>query len=116
MSAISTGNKAEARAVQYVKERGYEVQVCNYRYKRGEADIIAIDRENSPHLLVFIEVKYRSSTKFGHPEEFIDYKKMELLRNLAEYYTYVKDWQKDIRFDAIAINKKDEVSHFKDII
>ena len=110
------GDKAESKAVSYLKKQGYDIQVCNYRYKKGEVDIIAIDTLHQPVLLVFIEVKYRKNDFYGNPEEFISVQKMNLLYDLSDHYTYQKKWDKDIRFDAISILGKGEVVHIKDIV
>ncbi len=110
------GDKAENKAVEYLKKEGYEIQVCNYRYKKGEVDIIAVDKLHKPALLVFIEVKYRKNNFYGNPEEFISVQKMNLLYDLAEHYTYEKKWEKDIRFDAISILGNGEIMHIKDIV
>ena len=110
------GDEAEKLAVSYLKDQGYDIQVCNYRYKKGEVDIVAIDKLHRPELLVFVEVKFRKNNYYGEPEEFISVQKMNLLYDLAEFYTYSKNWQKDIRFDAISVNGNNEITHIKDIV
>ena len=36
-----TGTKGEKAAVDYLRQRGFAIEACNYRYKRAEIDIIA---------------------------------------------------------------------------
>ena len=57
------GSEYEDIIVNYIKEKGYEILVTNYRCKQGEIDIVAKDGK----YLVFIEVKYRKSSKTGVP-------------------------------------------------
>ncbi|MCG8340011.1 MAG: YraN family protein [Cytophagales bacterium] len=107
------GEEAERRAVRYLQERGFTLVVCNYRYKKAEIDIIAKERD----LLLFVEVKARSSERFGHPEEFVTPLKKQLLLTAAENYIMTHNWTKSIRFDIIAVLKKQgeiQIDHFED--
>ncbi|WP_306415995.1 YraN family protein [Fulvivirga ulvae] len=63
-----TGKDGEQRAAEYLMGKGYELLERNYRYKRSEIDII-IKKEQ---LLVFVEVKTRSYSSFGYPEDAVD--------------------------------------------
>ena len=49
------GKLGEALAKKYLESVGIKIIEENYRYKRGEIDLIGI---SSNQLLVFIEVKY----------------------------------------------------------
>lgn len=111
-SKIEIGNEGEEKAKHFLIQNGYEIIVQNYRYKRGEVDLIAIKND----VLCFVEVKTRKNTSFGYPESFITNKKEELLRDLAEHYIFKIDWQKDIRFDAVSIiTASNEIVLFEDI-
>ncbi len=57
------GRIGEELATKYLKSNGYNVLERNYRTNMGEIDIIAI----KSNLLIFIEVKTRTSTYFGYP-------------------------------------------------
>ena len=61
------GQQGEALAVTYLAEKGYQILETNWRFKRAEVDIIA----KLGQVLVFIEVKTRTTDYFGSPEEFI---------------------------------------------
>jgi putative endonuclease len=110
--AIKTGNKGENLAVDFLQQNGYEIVVRNYRYKHAEIDLIA-KRNN---VLVFVEVKTRSSTSFGEPETFVDAKKAAKIFEGAEQYTYENNWNGNIRFDIVSVKPglKPEVVHFED--
>lgn len=94
-----TGNKGEDLAENWLKENGYIVWHRNWRFRHWEVDVIASKGKK----LHFVEVKTRTSYKFGNPEESIGRDKMTALKNAAEEYLYQHpDW-KYIQFDVIAI-------------
>ena len=95
-----TGALYEQKAGAYLREKGYEVLEYNYRCKQGEVDIIAKDGE----YLVFCEVKYRSGTGKGYPQEAVDYKKQRTLSRCALFYITEKGLSYlPCRFDVIGI-------------
>lgn len=97
---IITGNIGEQLASRFLEERGYEVLERNYRYKKAEIDIIA----KKEKLLLFVEVKTRTSTLYGEPEESINQSKINLILSAAENFIETYNWLFDIRFDVIAIH------------
>ncbi|WP_242926120.1 YraN family protein [Pontibacter vulgaris] len=109
---IITGLNGESMAAAYLQEKGYTILSRNYRYKRAEIDIIA----EKPGLLVFVEVKTRTSDKFGFPEEAVTMKKQELILAAAEEFILQKGWEQDIRFDIISITLSNppELHHIED--
>ncbi|HEY8401970.1 MAG TPA: YraN family protein [Cytophagaceae bacterium] len=107
---IETGKRGELLAYNYLTEKGYRVVEKNYRFGRGEIDLIA----EKDGLLVFIEVKYRSSDAFGYPEEAVGEKKASKVVSTANHYVFETEWKKDIRFDILAIDSNGNVSHFED--
>ncbi len=108
------GDRSELYAANFLKQKGYKLIDKNYRYKRGEIDLIMQHGKT----LVFVEVKSRKSVKFGYPEEFVDGKKENLIKDVADFYTYENEWNGMIRFDIVSIiHDKDgvkEVEHFED--
>ena len=76
------GAKGESLTIKYLKKKGYTILERNYSLPVGEADIIA-KKDNE---IVFVEVKTRTSTKFGMPNEAVDYKKQQKYKNLALLY------------------------------
>jgi putative endonuclease len=112
---ISLGKKGEDLAVEYLKEKGYEILERNIRYERCELDIIA-KKENK---VIFIEVKTRTKTTFGFPEEGVNDAKIENILTAASIYLEEYSIENEIRFDIIAIIKrasKFEIEHLKDAI
>ena len=99
------GSFFEKAAVDYLIQNGYALLETNYRYRRlGEIDIIAKDGD----FTCFIEVKARSSSKFGFPSEAIGYKKQLRIKKLASLYAAsFPGGNLNIRFDAILIKFKE---------
>ena len=106
------GLEGEQLAADYLRNNGYEILVMNYRHKRSEIDIISAKGD----LLVFVEVKVRTNTNYGLPENFVDEKKSQNVMKGADQYSKEIDWQGNIRFDIISIVKKKEteLEHFED--
>ena len=113
---IARGKIGEKLASDFLCKKGLKIIDKNWRYSRsGEIDIIALDQQD----LVFIEVKTRSSNRFGHPAESITEKKLNTMKNLALIYIEEKEniRFKNLRFDAISIllGNKPQIEHYKNI-
>ena len=108
------GNQSEQMASEWLQAKGYELLRSNYRYKHAEIDLIM----KHQGLLVFVEVKFRSGTGFGYAEEFVDYKKRQLIIRAADNFIYEIDWHKDIRFDIVGVYRSRDgqiaFKHFQD--
>ncbi|XWN34687.1 MAG: YraN family protein [Roseivirga sp.] len=107
------GQVAEDVAVRHLQQQEFIILVRNYRYKRAEIDIIA----QKDKLLLFVEVKARSSDQFGHPETFMTPQQQALVHAAAEHYIVEQDWNHAIRFDIIAVRKSNgqlQLAHFED--
>lgn len=109
-NAAQTGILGEQAAQKFLQEKGYHILAINWRHKRSEVDIIAQDQQ----MIVFVEVKTRSSTHYGYPEEFVDKNKIKKLREAADAYIEQMDWKGELRFDIIAIEKNNIIIHFED--
>lgn len=109
---IKTGTLGETQAAEFLRQKGWEIVVRNYRHKHAEIDLI-VKKQN---LLVFVEVKTRSSTSFGEPEAFVDAKKAAKIFEGAEQYTFENNWNGNIRFDIVSVKVGDppEIEHFED--
>lgn len=96
---IALGKKGEDLARKYLEEKGYRILETNWRHDRDEVDIIAIDGDE----LVIVEVKTRSSDRYGEPEDDVGPAKESFLVRATEAYLEEKDLDIDSRFDIIAI-------------
>lgn len=106
------GQEGEQLAANYLKNKGWDILEMNYRYSRSEIDLIA--SKNS--LLIFVEVKARTNTNYGLPEDFVEEKKDENIMKAADHYINEINWKENIRFDIISIIKKKtmEIEHIED--
>ena len=94
------GEKGEAIAIDYLKDRGYNILQTNFRSKFGEIDIIAKDKDT----LVFIEVKTRTSKQFGLPEESIRPWKLKTIERVGSLFRLLNpDMPEAERIDVVAI-------------
>lgn len=95
------GGKGELTVETYLKKKGYKILEKNYRTNFGEADLIASFGE----LLVFVEVKTRSSYKYGSPAEAVGFYKQNRYIKLAEYYVLKNPKYRDkcVRFDVAEV-------------
>lgn len=106
---IKTGQKGEELALAWFTLNKYVVLHKNWRYKNWEIDIVAIKY----NILHFIEVKTRTSSSFGNPEDNVDRKKIAYMIDAAdEYRQLYPKWQR-IQFDIMAITvTNNEVEYF----
>ena len=93
------GHTGEQLAKQHLEALGYEVLDENWTYGKAEVDLIAY----KDRTLIFVEVKTRSGTIFGQPEDFVDERKPKLLAQAADEYIYLMNHQGEARFDIIAV-------------
>ena len=113
--AKNFGKEGEDLAAEMLKGKGYEILERNYRYGKGEIDIVAKDPENG--FTVFVEVKSRKNLEFGAPEYAITKSKIKQVKKMAELYLYDKNITEiDCRFDVVAIlfkyKQKPEINHY----
>lgn len=111
---MHTGKKGEEMAVAFLKEKKYIILALNWRSKHGEIDIIC----QQDKTIVFVEVKTRTNTKFGYPEEAVSAHKQKMMIQTADAFLETLHSYEAIRYDIIAIrmnrNKKPEVYHIQD--
>lgn len=93
------GRHGEELAERFLVEKGYFILHRNWRFSHYEIDLIA--QKNG--LLHFVEVKLRSSAKFGQPEEQVNKKKFSDLCKAADAYLFRNPQHKHIQFDILSI-------------
>lgn len=105
------GKRYEEMAADYLKDQGYQILDRNYHVRQGEIDIIAKDEK----YLVFIEVKYRKTTKQGNPAEAVNFRKQRMISGTALFYLNQKQYSSDtpVRFDVITI-LGNKLTHIRD--
>jgi putative endonuclease len=108
------GQAGEAAAADHFRAQGYEVLARGYRHGRAEVDLVL---RRGAELLIFVEVKTRSSGQYGSPETFVSARKKELFRLAATHLQEEMDWTGDIRFDIVALTLLQQgfkIEHFED--
>ena len=93
------GKIGEKLAEEYLINHGYKILHTNWRVMKYEVDIIAI----KDNILVFCEVKYRTSNAFGEPETFVTKQKQKNILKSAAIYVGRHRWQGESRFDIISV-------------
>lgn len=110
----NVGNFGEMLVITYLENLNYKILEKNYNTKFGEIDIIAKDKDE----YVFIEVKTRTSNKYGMPSESVNINKEQHIQNSSKVYIFLNNLEnKYIRYDVIEvyfINKsKYYINHLK---
>lgn len=107
------GISGEKIAEKFLISKGFRLIERNYRFERGEIDLIFDDHG----IMVFVEVKSRSSDTYGEPEDSITPRKRKQIRKVAGAYL----WEKNIkdtecRFDVVAIKRdgaKETINYYE---
>ena len=109
------GSWGEQAAADFLSNLGYEIIARNVRTPRGEIDIVV----RSGEVIIFVEVRTLTSSKFAHPEETITHRKQSHMLAAVEDYIQsheIDHWQ----IDAIAIEgkpgSKPLITHFENVL
>ena len=107
---METGKTGEELAEAWLIQKGFEIMERNWRFSHYEIDIIAM-KKGIPH---FVEVKTRSSYRFGPPENKVKNKKIKDLLKAAAEYMYRHRQFKNFHIDILSINiqKNGEAEYF----
>ena len=97
------GALGEQLAVDYLTAQGLTVLARNWRCRYGELDVIATDPAEGD-AVVFVEVKTRTSDRFGGVEQAVTPQKVRRLRRLAGLWLAAQDrgWSK-VRIDVVGV-------------
>jgi len=108
--AAAIGESKEKLAREYLERRGLELVGHNYRCRRGEIDLVMRDAET----LVFVEVRFRTSSSFGTPAETVDARKQRRLTAAASHYLQHNPTNRPCRFDVVAVSGNDRIDWIRD--
>ena len=107
------GKLGEQLAVDFLLNKGYGICARNYRYLKGEIDIVA----QKGNTLVVVEVKSRNMGFLEDISEVVSSKKIQLLAMAANQYVQQEDLDVEVRFDIVKVVKKAngfEIEHLED--
>lgn len=98
---LSLGQYAESVARQHLEKQGLIFIAKNYRCRQGEIDLIMKDQQ----ILVFVEVRYRSTDHYGSSAESVTRHKQQKLIISAEHFLHSREDLKrsNCRFDVVAL-------------
>ncbi|KAA0101329.1 YraN family protein [Mycolicibacterium sp. P1-18] len=111
------GALGEQLAVDYLTSHGMQVLTRNWRCRYGELDVIATD-PTAGDAVVFVEVKTRTSDRFGGVEQAVTPQKVRRLRRLAGLWLAAQDrrWS-HVRIDVVGVRigrtRTPEITHVR---
>lgn len=115
MNKRELGSEGERIAGNFLRNNGFKIIGKNWTSRWCEIDLIATKDD----VLVFVEVKYRKSLKYGSGIEAIDFKKIKALVYSAEKYVSKNKLHKlKYRIDVVVVdvvNGKEKITYFKNI-
>lgn len=118
MGKRELGQYGEKLAAEFLERQGFKIVERNFNTRWGEIDVIA-RRGRSLH---FVEVKTRSGTAHGEPEEAINYFKQQRLLGAAKMYLLARDVDlPNYQIDSVSIiigdeNQKPVIRYCENII
>lgn len=103
------GKEKEALAAEYLRKNKVQILEQNFTCRQGEIDIIG----KYQGYLLFVEVKYRHTEKYGTPEEAVNFTKQKKICRAADYYRMCHYYYDNVpvRYDVIAITGEQIVWH-----
>jgi putative endonuclease len=96
-----TGGEAEGDAARFLERHGLRLVARNYRTRFGEIDLIAMDGE----VLVFVEVRMRSSGRFGGALESVTAGKQRRIASAAGHFLQRYPGEPRCRFDVVVLQE-----------
>lgn len=97
------GQEGEDKAANTLQDLGYKILARNYKNKIGEIDIIAKDGA----VLCFVEVKTKSGSGYGSPEEMVHKRKQQKIIKTAQLYLLENRLENiNWRIDVVGINQE----------
>ena len=104
------GADKERLARDYLEGQGLRLMANNYRCRRGEIDLVMRDAAT----LVFVEVRFRASERFGGAASSIGVAKQRRLIAAASHFLQRQPLDLPCRFDVIAIGAGDHIDWIRD--
>lgn len=95
--AHDLGKKAEKLAASYLQKSGYVLLAKNYRYLKGEVDLIVQKGDT----LVAVEVKARTIGFILAPDQAVSSKKIKLVVAAVDHFVQSRELDVEVRFDLI---------------
>jgi putative endonuclease len=101
---MNLGSTGEEQACAFLKKKGCKILEKNFRAGHAEIDIIA----RMGKIVLFVEVKTRTSAEFAQPWEAVGYRKRKHLKTAAKLYVQQQPGTgEEYRFDVLSVTIKD---------
>lgn len=102
-NARQFGHSYEVLAAGYLRKQGLKLAYRNYQCRIGEIDLIMIDSQRH---LIFVEVRFRRSGRFGTAIDSITREKQRKIQRAASHFliSYPQHTNRICRFDVIGIS------------
>lgn len=113
MNHIELGKIGEQLAVDLLKRKQHHILHQNYRFRRGEIDIISTHQNT----LIATEVKTRETGRFGPPHTAVSRVKQKQIISVMNAYIDQFKCEEEVRFDIISIvlgKRKTEIEHIEE--
>ena len=119
-----TGNRGEGLAAEYLERKGYQIIGRNYASKWGEIDIVCkisnhkFSNSQMGDIVVFVEVKTKTTDKYGEPWEMVNHWKIEQVKRMGEVWCKEFDWQGRVRVDVVGVYLDDvfpRIEHWESV-
>lgn len=112
MNTTTLGQQSEAQAQAFLLRQGLRCVARNYHAPYGEIDLIMTEGE----VLVFVEIRYRSHTRFGLPCETVtSAKQTRVIQTAAHFLQHHRQYEShDCRFDVIGMSRHGKINWIKD--
>ena len=100
------GRRGEEAAAQWYQSQGFTIVDRNWRGEAGELDLVAVSFvRRRPDTVAFVEVKTRSSSRFGSGVLAVGPKKQQRIRRLAGEWLSLQQTRIDtVRFDIVDVD------------
>ena len=96
------GKWGEQIAAKHLVSEGWYIRHCDWTMRGIDLDIVCIDEDSS--ILVFVEVKTRTSDEFGRPSLAVDKAKRRNIITASEAYRHLFRLSNlPVRYDIISI-------------
>lgn len=116
------GKWGEQVAAVHLQGKGYCIIARNVHFASGELDIVALQESEEETHLVFVEVKTRTSSSHGYPEEAITRTKYRrILHSIERFLEGNPDLAGEWRMDVIAVigrpgENPRQIRHYEGIV
>ncbi len=107
---LRLGSAGEDAAAELLTGAGCTLLARNWRQARLELDMVCLDGDT----IVFVEVKTRSSERYGGPAYAVGLSKQRVLCRAAHAWLAAHEaWDKPCRFDVICVLRNGDTLHLE---